>query len=209
MQILEQQQWFIKLVWAVFGVTADEMGYTFDSNRAISEQQSLVTKRKAIRPVIDLIERHLNTEILPEFFSEGESDFVKVVRSCPVVFSFKDYDADEDKKKHDIFEQEIRMGVKTAEMVADELGINLDELKKSKSEALEAQQNLFGSPSGMEQNKEDKWQEDSEEPNFEKEESEDESKLFLKSKPDKDLEKSVDEFIKDVYRELDEKLKEV
>ena len=144
MQILEQQEWFTKLVWSCFGVTAEEMGYTQDSNKAVAQVQSKVNVRKAIRPFIKLIKYYIDSEILPEFFvgevepgrySESLPDFKKV----PVEFVFDNYDVDDDKKSHDLLEQEIRMGVKTPDMVAAELNIDVDKLNKSKDELFDKQ----------------------------------------------------------------------
>lgn len=66
-QLLETQQWYIKLVFACFGVTPSELGFTEDSNRATDIVQSEVFRRKAIAPMVDLIEYYINRELLPEF----------------------------------------------------------------------------------------------------------------------------------------------
>lgn len=130
MEILGQQEWFTKIVWAAFGVTAAEMGWTESVNKASAEQEVKVSKRKAIKPILSLISYHLNTQLMNEFFDKGYDEFDEI----PLEFVFDEYDAEEDKTQHDILEQEIRMGVKTPEMAAKELGINVEELKKHKEE---------------------------------------------------------------------------
>jgi len=133
MEVISQQQWFTKVLWMCYGVNADEMGYTEQSNRAVGETQSQIFKRKAIKPILDVLAYHINTQIVPEFFVKGKDmpDFGDV----PVEFVFDTYDESDDKIKHDILEQEIRMGIKTPEMVAVELGIDINELTKQKDEA--------------------------------------------------------------------------
>ena len=58
-------------------------------------------------------------EIIPEF---GTNE---------LAFRFDDYDLDEDIKKHSLYESQIRMGIKTPEMVAMEEKIDLGELKRT------------------------------------------------------------------------------
>lgn len=155
MEVISQQQWFTKILWSVFGVNAEEMGFTEDSNRSVGVVQNMIVKRKAIKPLLRLIEYHFNTQLMPEFFPENSTnefgirdvpDFSEV----PLEFKFNDYDFEEDKKHHDILEQEIRMGVKTPMMAAKELGINIEELKAEKEEAVEEQQEMLGSDQPVE-----------------------------------------------------------
>lgn len=113
MEVIEQQKWFTRLVWGVFGVTSDDMGIIEDSNKAISENQSNVTKKKAIKPFLRMFEYVINTQLMPEF---GHPEYE---------FKFIDYDLDEDIKKHSLWQQEISMGVRTPRDIAtQELGIS-------------------------------------------------------------------------------------
>ena len=66
-RLLETQQWYIKLIFACFGVTPSELGFTDDSNRATDVVQSEVFRRKAIIPKLDLLEYYFNRELVPEF----------------------------------------------------------------------------------------------------------------------------------------------
>ena len=123
MEILEQQKWFTKLVWAAFGVTPDEMGFTEDSNKAVSQTQSALHKRKALRPMLKKIEYTINTQLMPELDPSGLYEF------C-----FEDYDIEEEMRKYLLYEKQIQIGVKTPMMVAEEEGINTEQLKKDKEE---------------------------------------------------------------------------
>jgi len=136
MEVLAQQQWFTKVLWMAFGVNAEEMGFTEDSNKSTSEEQIKAFKRKAIKPLLDVISYHLNTQLLNEFFDNADPDDI------PIEFVFDEYDVDEDMKKHTLYEQQIRMGIKTPLMVAHELGIDTTELeaemeKKKQEETFE------------------------------------------------------------------------
>jgi len=124
MQILDQQKWFIKLVWACFGVTPDEMGFTEDSNKAVSQSQSEVHKRKAIQPILETLQYHYTSQILTEFDPQGRLEFI-----------FDDYDINNEMKRMDLYQRELDLGIKTSEMIAKEEGIDMDELKQSKEDA--------------------------------------------------------------------------
>ena len=145
MEVLEQQKWFTKILWMCFGVTADEMGFSEDSNKAIAGEQAKIFKRKAIKPLLSIIQYHINTQIMPEFFATGSEapDFADI----PLEFVFDTFDVDEEAKNLNLLQQQINMGVKTPEMVAEELGINIEELKKQKEESMKMEmenQNKFG-----------------------------------------------------------------
>jgi phage portal protein BeeE len=137
MGVITQQQWFIKLFWACFGITPSEMGITEDSNRATEQGQNIVVKRKVVKPLLELLEYKINGEILPHFGIEG------------IEFKFRQYDIDEDIKKHSLFQMQVNMGIKTPEMIAEDEGIDVERLKKEKEESRqqrmeEAQAQGFG-----------------------------------------------------------------
>ena len=88
-QLIDQQKWFSKLVWASFGVTPSELGYTEDTNNATEIVQTRVFKRKAINPLLKMKEWKYNHEILVEWrekakktaiathMQETESEYVR------------------------------------------------------------------------------------------------------------------------------------
>ena len=129
MQIIEQQAWFTKIMWMCFGITADEMGFTENSNKAVSETQESVYKRKAVRPILNLMATRINQDIIPEF------------DTVDLEFCFDDYDLDEDIKKHTLYEAQIRMGIKTPQMVAEELGIDWSDVKEEQEEMMDDELN--------------------------------------------------------------------
>jgi phage portal protein BeeE len=128
MEVIAQQEWFTKVLWMCFGVNADEMGFTENSNKSVGEEQIKTFKRKAVVPLLDIIQYHLNTQLITEFFDGIE------YADCPLEFVFDTYDIDEDIKTHTLLEQQIRMGIKTPQMVAEELGIDFKEVEATTPE---------------------------------------------------------------------------
>jgi HK97 family phage portal protein len=112
MQILEQQKWFSKLVWACFGVTASELGFTEDSNRATEIVQGKVFRRKTVRPLLSLLAYHINSQLMPEF---GYDD---------LEFRFKDYDIAEDLERHKLYEIQLRNNIRTINEIREDLGLD-------------------------------------------------------------------------------------
>ena len=146
-QLLEINQWYTKVLWACFSSNADEMGFTEDSNKAVSQSQTKAAARKAVMPRLSLVANHLNDQVLPEFPSGDLFEFV-----------FDTYDIDEDIKKWVLYESKIRMGVMTPEMVAEKEGIDVAELKQYLDERA-ARDN---------QNNQEKGNNDSKDPKLEK-----------------------------------------
>ena len=137
LEIISQQQWFSKLVWACFGVNANEMGVTDAVNKASSEVQERINIKKALKPLLKILEYKITNEIMLETISYTDDNGVNV--KIPPLreyfkFCFDDYDIKQDKERHDLLEQQIRMGIKTSEMVAEEEGIDLNVLTKYKEE---------------------------------------------------------------------------
>jgi len=143
MEILAQQKWFTKIMWMCFGVNADEMGFTEDSNKSDGENQMSAVKRKAIGPLLDVIAYHFNTQLMPEFFNNADPADV------PLEFVFDDYDVQEDTARHTLLEQELRMGVKTPIMVAKELGIDIVELEKGLQEQQDKEIEMMETENGF------------------------------------------------------------
>lgn len=132
MEVIEQQKWFYRVLLACFGLSENEMGITENVNLANSLSQDKGLMRKVIKPFVQMLEEGINRQIMPEF---GHPE---------LEFKFKLYDLEADKVKHDILEQELRMGVKTPEMVARELGIDVQELQKSRQSMVQQENQAWG-----------------------------------------------------------------
>lgn len=139
LELISQQQWFSKVLWSCFGVTPSELGFTESSNRATEIVQSKVFRRKALRPILNLIEFHINTEIMPEFetgvyinANKPDEQLLKGIND--VKFQFNMYDLTEDLEKHKLYQMQLRNGLKTPNEIREELGLEPleggDEIKK-------------------------------------------------------------------------------
>ena len=82
MEWLEGQKFYQRLVWAMFGVTADELGFTETSNRSVGQAQSRVFIRRAIKPMIEILQNKFTNEIIAEFY-EGNPE-------CELKFDYID-----------------------------------------------------------------------------------------------------------------------
>jgi hypothetical protein len=201
LMIIQQQDWFIKLLWMNYGVTPDEMGFTEQSNRAISEEQTKVFKRKAIRPISNTFEYHMTTEILPEFsvhrFKDneetGESAWDQAVAANPLVYRYIDNDIEDDIKKTELLEKQINMGVLTSEMAAEQLDINVEELNKSKKKMADEAPDLPPKPEEDVDPKEDKSKDD----------DKDKAPTQKSIKPNPEMRAKVAEFITDLQETID------
>jgi len=72
MDFLEGQKWFGRMVWAIYKLTPTELGYQDEireTGKAMS-QQSSIHKRKAVVPLLRLIEQTMNEQILNEFSTD-------------------------------------------------------------------------------------------------------------------------------------------
>lgn len=105
MDIIEKQKWYTKMVWASFGVTATELGYTEDAQGQANQiVQSKVFRKKAILPIITVLENRYNAEIVSEF----EYTSMKKVKGGSVevpkyLLKWKMFDTDEERKKYELY----------------------------------------------------------------------------------------------------------
>ena len=137
LELLEGQRWWAKMVWASFGVTSVELGYTEDS-KGLANQivQSNVFKKRSINPLLRMEEYRINKEIISEF----EYDDVK--------FKFLLFDVEEETKKAALYQMQLNAGYRSINEIRKEEG--LEEVdwgeKKSEEERLAMQQELTSNP---------------------------------------------------------------
>ena len=181
LELLEGQKWWAKLVWACFGVTSTELGYTEDA-KGMSNQivQSNVFKKRTLNPMLRMEEYKHNQEIISEF----EYDDVE--------FKFLMFDVEEETKKAQLYQTQLSAGYKSVNEIRLEEGLEEVEWgdKQSAEEQMEMQ-SKYSNP--LEQ---------------EKERYEDESKLESRTDKKKE-EKSVNPLILGEFETMDEdKLKQ-
>ena len=131
LELLEGQKWWAKLVWACFGVTSVELGYTEDS-KGLANQivQSNVFKKRSLYPILRLEEYRHNQEIISEF----EFDDVE--------FKFILFDVEEEMKKAQLYQTQLSAGYVSVNEVRTEEGMEEVEWgeKKSQEEMMEMNQ---------------------------------------------------------------------
>lgn len=111
METLEKQKWYSKLVWAQFGVTSTELGFTEDAKGQANQiVQSKTGRKRAVLPICKVIEKAINNSILPEL-AEG------------LEFRFKTFDIDNEKSRVELRRQELEAGIKTINEVRVEEGL--------------------------------------------------------------------------------------
>lgn len=113
MEWLEGQKFYQRLVWALFGVTADELGFTETSNRSVGQSQSRVFVRRAIKPYVQLLEAKFTQEIISEFY-EGDPE---------VEFKFDYIDQNELLLHREEEMKDLEHGVRTINEVRNERGL--------------------------------------------------------------------------------------
>ena len=111
LDVLQQQPWFWKLALACFGVTPSEMGFTEDSNKATEIAQQAVSKRRAIAPLLKLIEYVMTSQLIETDFDAPELEF-----------KFDDYDISLDLQRHDLYEKQLRLNLATVNEIREKEG---------------------------------------------------------------------------------------
>jgi SPP1 gp7 family putative phage head morphogenesis protein len=109
MQIIEKQNWYTKMVWAAFGVTSTELGYTIDAKGSANQiVQSKVFRKKAILPLINRIKTRINRQIIPEFEYTATLKTDKGEVSIPkYVFKWLTEDLDEERNKYELYKLKL------------------------------------------------------------------------------------------------------
>ncbi len=143
LELLEGQKWWAKLVWACFGVTSTELGYTEDAKGMANQiVQSNVFKKRTLNPMLRMEEYKHNQEIISEF----EYDDVQ--------FKFLMFDVEEETKKAGLYKLQLDAGYKSINEIRLEEG--LDEVewgdKQSAEEEMEMQ-NKFTNPLEQEESR--------------------------------------------------------
>jgi len=126
MQVIEKQKWYTKMVWASFGVTAVELGYTEDAKGSANQiVQSKVFRKKAINPMLRNLESNYNMSIVSEFgyFGEIKTPAGKVIKKPKYQFVFKKFDVDEESVKYELYKLQTSSGLKTINEIRKSEGL--------------------------------------------------------------------------------------
>lgn len=94
MQFLESHKFFTKLAASIYGLNPNEIGFTEDSSRNVSDQQQKNVWNRTTKPTLRMLERVLTNQVLPfmrefnevedtdfEFVFEPQNDFLKQIEN--------------------------------------------------------------------------------------------------------------------------------
>ena len=100
LEFIKGQEWFAKIMWAIYKLTPSEVGFTDDirATGAAMSAQGTIQKRKAILPLLRLLEQILNNQILNEI-------------SDRIVLSFKYVDKEQEALEDQMDFQKIQQGI--------------------------------------------------------------------------------------------------
>ncbi|NOR84822.1 phage portal protein [archaeon] len=126
MEVIEKQRWYTKMVWASFGVTATELGYTEDSKGSANQiVQSKVFRKKAINPMLRILENKYNQNIVSEFGYVGKvkTKNGSILTKPKYKLVFKRFDTDEERQKYELYELQTKTGIRTINEVRKDEGL--------------------------------------------------------------------------------------
>jgi hypothetical protein len=99
LEFIAGQQWFSKLLWALYKITPTELGFSDDirdTGKAMNAQ-SLIQKRKSVMPMLSLLEQVMNNQIINEF-------------SMNIKFRFKATDKQEEMAEDELYVEMAKQG---------------------------------------------------------------------------------------------------
>lgn len=167
LQLLEGQRWWAKLVWACFGVTPTELGFTEDAKGMANQiVQSNIFKKRAINPLLRMMEYKIDTEIISEFGYEG------------LHFRYQRFDVDEETKKAELYKLLTDVGIKTVNEIRREEG--LDDVEWGDEDPKRNQGNNFNFPFGGAEERELRRTEEESQPPEKKPKKEEKTELKYK-----------------------------
>ena len=120
MEFMSSQKWYATIVCMMFKTTPAELGIV-PENRATQEGQERVHLRRAVKPIIDLIEYHFNTELMVEFFTPEEQ--IKLGKTGGLKWQFKYIDPIDEAKQKELEYRDLEHGVVTINEIRRKRGL--------------------------------------------------------------------------------------
>lgn len=112
MEFSEMEKWLAVKTCAMFGVSPQSIGMTFDINKATASEQATLTKNESIRPLVNLLEEFF------DFIIQNDLGFTDLR------FHFKESDIRDEKSDAEVGTKYISMGVRTINEVRADLGLD-------------------------------------------------------------------------------------
>lgn len=83
MQFMQWQVYLLRKIAAVFGIAPQDLGVTFDVNRANAQAQQEISEDRGLKPLLRLIEEQFNAKVVADFartearrmYNQGDIDF--------------------------------------------------------------------------------------------------------------------------------------
>ena len=161
LQLLEGQRWWSKLVWACFGVTPTELGFTEDAKGMANQiVQTNIFKKRAVNPLLRMMEYKIDTEIISEFGYEN------------LHFRYQRFDVEEETKKAALYKIQTDVGIKTVNEIRMEEGLDAVEWGDDDPKRNQGNNFNFGNPEDQEQGRFRKESQDDEREKRKKKEKE-------------------------------------
>ena len=118
MEILSTQQWFAKMVMAMFHLNIPILSLRGEAPKAGLESLSKSEVMDALRPIMQEWTRVMNNDIIPEKLGLEQ-------KKVDIEFRFKVYDLEEDERKRAMQREDIKTGVLTVnEVRVEERGLD-------------------------------------------------------------------------------------
>lgn len=117
LELLEQQKWFSKLVWACFGMSPSEVGFTEDVNRATAYMESASVKRKILKPFMMMLEYYFDIEVI------NELPWIKGKYEDMIHFQFDRSDLGYEKAEREIIWNDYDRGLITKNQALEQMGL--------------------------------------------------------------------------------------
>lgn len=117
MEFMDSQKWWVKLVAMIFGLNQNEIGDLADINRATAQEQAATVFRRTTKPLLDMIERKINNQILPK-----TREWDELPGDQPLEFQFQIDHPKMERLKFETDQKKLQSNVKTVNEVRDEMG---------------------------------------------------------------------------------------
>jgi len=111
MQLIEQQKWYSKLVWSMFGINGSQLGFTEDAKGMANQiVQSKIGRQRAVLPYVRILTNAINMNILSEFADDIENPNDPYNQ---IEFKFDTFDIDEERSRFELYDLQVKSGIKT------------------------------------------------------------------------------------------------
>ncbi len=113
MQFMQYQLWLARLMTAAYEISPQDIGLTFDINKAVAEVQREISKAKGYKTILEILKETFTQKIIWKGF--GYFD---------LMFDWKDVDLVDARQRAEIFRIESQAGAKSINEYRKEIGLD-------------------------------------------------------------------------------------